>query len=72
METTELKVTGMVCEGCVGHVEKAIQGVAGVESVEVDLSAGRAAAKHSGASEHEMIAAVAEAGYQAEVAQSSS
>ena len=34
-------VTGMTCASCVAHVEKAVQGVAGVEQVSVSLSTNR-------------------------------
>jgi copper chaperone CopZ len=38
----ELKVEGMTCQGCVRSVEKKLSGVAGVESAQVDLAAGKA------------------------------
>lgn len=69
METTRLQITGMVCDACAGHVEKSLQRVAGVDSVVVDRAAGVATAKHVGAEDRELIAAVADAGYQAEVIQ---
>lgn len=72
MKTTELRVTGMVCDACVRHVEKALQGVGGVQSVRVDRAAGRATAEHTGADEDALAAAVVEAGYQAEVARDAS
>lgn len=68
MTTTQLRVTGMVCDACVGHVKKALQEVEGVQAVEVDREAGRASAEHAGVDHRELIAAVAEAGYEAEVA----
>jgi copper chaperone CopZ len=40
--TVELKVEGMTCQGCVRSVEKKLSGVAGVESAQVDLAAGKA------------------------------
>ncbi|NQW82708.1 MAG: heavy-metal-associated domain-containing protein [Alcaligenaceae bacterium] len=42
METINLSITGMTCGNCVKHVEKALKGVAGVQTVEVDLAAGAA------------------------------
>jgi len=42
METVELKVEGMDCEGCVKSVTRMLSGVAGVESVDVSLAQGRA------------------------------
>lgn len=72
MTTTQLRVTGMVCDACAGHVKKALQEIDGVQSVRVDRAAGRAAAEHSGVDEHQLVAAVAEAGYEAEVAREAS
>ena len=61
-----LKITGMTCNHCVMHTKKALQSVSGVESVEVTLEPG--AAKITGNADHdELIAAVKEAGYEAEV-----
>ena len=61
-----LKITGMTCNHCVMHTKKALGSVSGVESVEVALEPG--AAKVSGNADHDaLIAAVKEAGYEAEV-----
>ncbi len=68
MQTTELKVEGMMCEACVGHVTKALQNVPGVRAVNVDLAAGRATVQHEGAQTPALIAAVDEEGYQAQAA----
>lgn len=65
MMTTQLKVDGMTCEMCVGHVQKALQSVSGVQSAQVDLAAGRATVQHDDASENAMIEAVGEEGYEA-------
>ena len=40
-----LKITGMKCNHCAANAQKALEGVAGVESVEIDLAAGTAAIK---------------------------
>lgn len=72
METTRLQITGMVCDACAGHVEKSLQAVPGVQSVRVDRAAGQATAAHKGADEKQLVEAVAEAGYQAQVARESS
>jgi copper chaperone len=42
METVELKVDGMDCQGCVKSVTRMLYGVAGVASVDVSLEQGRA------------------------------
>jgi copper ion binding protein len=41
--SVQLKVEGMTCQGCVRSVEKKLSGLKGVESVNVDLSGGKAA-----------------------------
>lgn len=67
METTTLKVTGMSCGMCVQHVTKALQAIAGVRSVEVDLDSGRATVEHeAGVTAAPLIAAVEEEGYSAQ------
>ena len=42
METFELRVEGMDCEGCVKSVTRMLTGVRGVESVDVSLGEARA------------------------------
>jgi copper chaperone len=42
METVELKVEGMDCEGCVKSVTRMLCGVPGVAGVDVSLAQGRA------------------------------
>ena len=42
METVELKVEGMDCEGCVKSVTRMLSGVSGVSKVDVSLSAASA------------------------------
>lgn len=62
MSTTTYDVQGMTCGHCVKAVTEEIQGVAGVESVEVTLEPG--AAVVVGAADPEAVkAAVVEAGY---------
>ncbi len=64
--TTHLKVTGMTCNHCVMHTKKALESVAGVDSVEVNLEASSAIVTGTVDSAH-LISAVKEAGYEAEV-----
>jgi copper chaperone CopZ len=65
-QTIILEVSGMTCNHCVKHVRAALEQVAGVAEVEVDLGAGRATVKHHGETElASLIAAVDDAGYQA-------
>ena len=59
-----LKIEGMMCQHCVQHVSKALQGVKGVDKVEVSLE--KKEARVSGTeplSDVELKAAVKEAGY---------
>ena len=65
-QTIILEVSGMTCNNCVRHVRVALEQVAGVSEVEVDLGTGRATVKHCGAAALEsLIAAVDEVGYEA-------
>jgi copper chaperone CopZ len=68
METINLTVSGMTCGACVKHVEKAINSIAGVEKVEVDLASGAVKVEGNVSQQvKEMIAALEEDGYQAQV-----
>jgi copper chaperone CopZ len=69
METINLTVSGMTCGACVRHVEKAINSIVGVKKVEVDLASGEVKVEGN-VSQHvqEMIAALEEIGYPAQVA----
>jgi len=63
---TTLRITGMTCNGCVRHVDKALRGVPGVTAVEVSLPEGRAKIVHEEqASASALVAAVESAGYAA-------
>ena len=66
MSDIQLKVTGMTCEHCVRAVTKALEGVPGVEKAEVTLKPGGAVV-HGEADPEQLIAAVREEGYDAEV-----
>ncbi len=64
--TYTFKVEGMMCRKCSAHVEKALQAVSGVKSVNVDLENGMVtvSAKES-VTEKALKKAVTDAGYQA-------
>ncbi len=64
----ELAVTGMTCSHCAESVSRALAECAGVHSVEVDLSGGRAVVKGGGIDPDRLLAAVAGLGYTAKVA----
>ena len=60
---TTLKIEGMMCGHCVSHVDAALKGVPGVDSVEVSLES--KCAKVTGSADVEALkSAVAGAGYQ--------
>ena len=67
METTELKVEGMDCQGCVKSVTRMLSGIAGVQAVEVSLEEGRARVTFDPAKSNlaEFKKAVERAGYKA-------
>ena len=56
-------VTGMTCSHCVASVREEVSEVAGVESVDVDLSSGRLVVTGNGLDDTAVRAAVSEAGY---------
>ena len=67
METVELKVEGMDCEGCVKSVTRMLTGVPGVQKVDVSLAEARATVTYdpSKAAVADMKKAVQRAGYKA-------
>lgn len=61
--TKTLQIKGMTCDHCVRAVTKALQGVAGVEKVSVDLGAG--SARVDGAADPaSLVRAVEKQGYE--------
>ncbi len=67
-KTQKFKVTGMSCAACSAHVEKAVGGLRGVQSVSVSLLTNSMTVNFSSAlSESEIIKAVEKAGYGANV-----
>jgi Cu+-exporting ATPase len=61
LDSYQLVVDGMTCPHCVARVEKAILGVDGVRSADVQLETGLA--RVSGGLPHQVIAAIEAAGY---------
>ncbi len=60
-----LKIEGMMCQHCVAHVTKALQGIAGVAAVEVNLKKKTAVVTLSElVADDVFVAAIAEAGYE--------
>ena len=65
----KLNVEGMMCEHCVAHVTKALEGVPGVSSVKVSLEDKDAVVEASSeVTDEALVAAVKDAGYEATVA----
>ena len=67
METVELKVEGMDCEGCVKSVTRMLSGLPGVQKVDVSLEQANARVVYDPAKSGiaEMKKAVERAGYKA-------
>lgn len=66
MKDVTLRVTGMHCQGCVGSVRAALEGVEGVRRAEVSLEEERATVlAEDGVEPDALAAAVESAGYEA-------
>lgn len=64
----KLSVEGMMCQHCVAHVKKALEGVEGVEEAVVDLDSNSAMAKLSAdVADQVLVDAIVDAGYEAKV-----
>lgn len=64
-ETTTYSVSGMTCGHCVGAVEKAVGGLAGVSNVAVDLASGSVTVESDAPLDRAAVAAaIDEAGYE--------
>lgn len=64
-EQIQLKISGMSCASCVGRIEKALNKVSGVEHAAVNLASETASVAGQSLDPELLIAAVAQAGYQA-------
>ncbi len=63
---SNMKITGMTCQHCVKHATEALEAIAGVDSVVVTLEPGGAVVVGN-VDNAVLIAAVKEAGYEAEI-----
>jgi len=73
MSTIDLQVEGMRCGACVKHVTQALQSLAGVSDVAVDLQSGHVRVRGELAQGGDpLVAALAAAGYPAKLATSAS
>ena len=67
MQNIELSLSGLMCEACVGHVTRGLQGVPGVQKVAVDLASAKAVVSGESLGASQLVAAVEEEGYGATV-----
>lgn len=65
MQTEQIKVSGMTCDGCTSTVTRALKAVSGVGNVKVSLSSGEATVEYHEAltSPAQLKAAIASTGY---------
>lgn len=68
MSQIELNITGMTCGHCQAGVTKALKSVPGVTDAQVDLQTGKAVVEGH-AQPQQLVEAVVEEGYGAQVAQ---
>ena len=66
MQTLDLKISGMSCGACVGHVTRALQSAPGVKSAIVDLASQSARVQGENLDVEQLKAAVEEEGYEAQ------
>lgn len=69
MDETQIQVGGMTCAACVGHVEKALKAIPGVEQVEVNLATEKAYIHHQQVEARQMVQAIEKAGYTGQLPQ---
>ena len=67
MSEINLSVSGMTCGSCVKHVTNALKPLDGVEDVAVDLAAGKVKITRAMNKSDDLIAALIEDGYQAQL-----
>ncbi|MBU5316490.1 cation transporter [Clostridium bornimense] len=58
-----IKIEGMSCEKCVAHVKEALEDIAGIENVTVDLKEGKAVVEGSNVSDEVIKEAIEDEGY---------
>jgi copper chaperone len=67
MNETTLSVTGITCKSCINRINRAVSGLAGVESVDVDMRRGQVRIQHAPLVLAEQLAErLSAAGYPAE------
>lgn len=63
MSHINLNVQGMSCGSCVAHVTKALESLAGVQGIHVDLESGRVQVERTSNESADLIHALNEEGY---------
>ena len=63
MVTTQIKIQGMACSGCVNHIQKALIEHTGVTKAEVDLPTGMASIEHQNLEISSLNRVIQDAGY---------
>jgi len=71
MSSIKLQVQGMTCGACVRHVTQALNSIAGVDAIDVDLQSGLVRVE-GGADSTALLAALNDAGYPAQLASQAS
>jgi hypothetical protein len=67
MSEINLAVSGMTCGSCVKHVTNALQSLEGVKDISVDLAAGKVKVTRTTEKTDDLIAALTEDGYPAQL-----
>lgn len=64
--TVEIKISGMSCNHCVQHIEKALKQTRGVKMARVDLNEEKATIEYdpSAVNEAELLQAIKDSGYE--------
>lgn len=67
METTEIRIEGMMCEGCVKTITGVLQAQSGVSAATVSLAAGKAEITFdpAGSSRAALVQVIEDAGFDA-------
>ncbi len=69
MQTVNIKIDGMTCDGCVKSVEQALSVIQGVKKIKVDLEKRSATVSfaHSSTNTQALINAIEDAGFDASI-----
>ncbi len=65
---TLLRSRELTCPSCIAKIEKALNGIEGVEKAKVHFNTGRIEVEHDGVADEKLVDAIRNAGYNAQVA----